>query len=96
MKTSRPGLYSQGYNWRDEPKAISLSSVVLLLVFVFVAGFALYMVYFQPWSDDSTPPAEPPGAEAQPAPADPAAQPQAAPPVDSGAQPSASHPAAGP
>jgi hypothetical protein len=67
------------YSWREEPKAISPSSIVLLVVFVCAAAFLMGMVWFRPWADDGTPrdvQASPP-AEAQ-APAQPA--PQAPPP----------------
>jgi len=66
------------YSWRQEPRGISPSSIVLLVVFVFAAAFLMGMVWFRPWADDGTPPevqASPP-AEAQ-APGQP---PQQAPP----------------
>jgi hypothetical protein len=68
------------YSWRQEPRGISPSSIVLLVVFVFAAAFLMGMVWFRPWTDDGTPPevqASPP-AEAQ-APGQP--PPQAPPPV---------------
>jgi len=68
------------YSWRQEPRGISPSSMVLLVVFVFAAAFLMGMVWFRPWADDGTPPevqASPP-AEAQ-APGQP--PPQAPPPV---------------
>ncbi len=68
------------YSWRQEPRGISPSSIVLLVVFVFAAAFLMGMVWFRPWADDGTPPeaqASPP-AEAQ-APGQP--PPQAPPPV---------------
>jgi hypothetical protein len=55
------------YSWRDEPKSISPSSVVLLVVFVCAAAFLMGMVWFRPWADDGASPevqASPP-AEAQ-------------------------------
>jgi len=55
------------YSWRQEPKGISPSSIVLLVVFVSAAAFLVGMVWFRPWADDATPPevqASPP-AEAQ-------------------------------
>jgi hypothetical protein len=55
------------YSWRQEPRGISPSSIVLLVVFVFAAAFLMGMVWFRPWADDGTPPevqASPP-AEAQ-------------------------------
>ncbi len=68
------------YSRRQEPRGISPSSIVLLVVFVFAAAFLMGMVWFRPWADDGTPPevqASPP-AEAQ-APGQP--PPQAPPPV---------------
>jgi len=68
------------YSWRQEPRGISPSSIVLLVLFVFAAAFLMGMVWFRPWADDGTPPevqASPP-AEAQ-APGQP--PPQAPPPV---------------
>ena len=68
------------YSWRQEPRGISPSSILLLVVFVFAAAFLMGMVWFRPWADDGTPPevqASPP-AEAQ-APGQP--PPQAPPPV---------------
>jgi len=68
------------YSWRQEPRGISPSSIVLLVVFVFAAAFLMGMVWFRPWADDGTPPevqASPP-AEAQ-APGQPPSQ--APPPV---------------
>ncbi len=45
------------YNWREEPHGTSLTSIVLLLVFVLAAGFLLAMVWFRPWADGVTAPA---------------------------------------
>ena len=55
------------YSWRQEPKGISPSSIVLLVVFVSAAAFLVGMVWFRPWADHGPPPevhASPP-AEAQ-------------------------------
>jgi hypothetical protein len=55
------------YSWRQEPRGISPSSIVLLVVFMFAAAFLMGMVWFRPWVDDGPPPevqASPP-AEAQ-------------------------------
>jgi len=67
------------YSWRQEPRGISPSSIVLLLVFMFAAAFLMGMVWFRPWVNDgppaevqASPPAEAqapaPGAPGQPAP----------------------------
>jgi len=76
-------MYSHGYNWREEPEGTSISSVLLLLIFVGAAAFLASMMYFQPWEDDpptaipeaQAPPAEAPAAEAV------APAPEAAPPA---------------
>jgi len=80
------------YSWREEPQGTSVSSLVLLFVFVFAAAFLMGMVWFRPWVDDGTPPEAqvPPPAEAQ-APAQP--QPQAPPPQAPAAQGAAEAPA---
>ena len=77
-------MYSHGYNWREEPEGTSISSVVLLLIFVGAAAFLASMMYFRPWDDsgqaalDVQIPAGSPAADAPPAaPADPAAAPPA-------------------
>lgn len=59
-------MYSHGYNWREEPEGTSISSVVLLLVFVGAAAFLAGMMYFRPWDDSPTPlpEAQVPSAEA--------------------------------
>jgi len=59
-------MYSHGYNWREEPEGTSLSSVVLLLVFVGAAAFLASMMYFRPW-EENAPPAAIPEAQASPA-----------------------------
>jgi len=68
-------MYSHGYNWREEPEGTSISSLLLLLVFVGAAAFLAGMMYFQPWQDNPTPAALP---EAQASPAAPAAEGEAA------------------
>jgi Tfp pilus assembly protein PilN len=59
-------MYSHGYNWREEPEGTSISSLVLLLVFVGAAAFLAGMMYFRPWDDSPTPlpAAQVPSAEA--------------------------------
>ena len=64
-------MYSHGYNWREEPEGTSISSVVLLLIFVGAAAFLAGMMYFRPWDDSPTPlpeaqvpPAEAPAVDA--------------------------------
>ena len=82
-------MYSHGYNWREEPEGTSISSVLLLLIFVGAAAFLASMMYFQPWEDDASPAPLPeaqqpaaPGAEvAAPAPEAAAPAPEAAPPA---------------
>ena len=83
-------MYSHGYNWREEPEGTSLSSVVLLLVFVGAVAFLASMMYFQPWDENTpaapevqVPPAEVPVADGAEAPAVDAAAPpgEAAPPA---------------
>lgn len=56
-------MYSHGYNWREEPEGTSISSVVLLLIFVGAAAFLAGMMYFRPW-DDSAPATPLPEAQA--------------------------------
>jgi uncharacterized iron-regulated membrane protein len=76
-------MYSHGYNWREEPEGTSISSLLLLLIFVGAAAFLAGMMYFRPW-DDSAPPlpeAQVPPAEA-PAAAEAPAVDAAAPPAD--------------
>jgi len=70
-------MYSHGYNWREEPEGTSISSLVLLLIFVGAAAFLASMMYFRPW-DDSPPPLP----EAQVPPAEAPAVDAAAPPAD--------------
>ena len=70
-------MYSHGYNWREEPEGTSISSVLLLLIFVGAAAFLAGMMYFQPW-DDSPPPLP----EAQVPPAEAPAVDAAAPPAE--------------
>lgn len=55
------------YSWREEPRGISPSSIVLLGVFIFAAAFLMGMVWFRPWADNGPPPAvqASPPAEAQ-------------------------------
>jgi hypothetical protein len=64
-------MYSHGYNWREEPKGTSLSSVLLLLVFVSAAAFMVGMAWLKPWAEEGAPEAavaqETPAAEAPPA-----------------------------
>ena len=44
----------QPYDWRDEPKRISLSSIVLLLIFVGAAALTVYAAFrIEPWASDS-------------------------------------------
>lgn len=65
-------MYSHGYNWREEPEGTSISSVLLLLIFVGAAAFLASMVYFRPWEDDAPVPVEvqvPAGSPAPDAPA---------------------------
>ena len=65
-------MYSHGYNWREEPEGTSISSVLLLLIFVGAAAFLAGMMYFQPWEDDAPAPIEvqiPAGSPAADAPA---------------------------
>jgi uncharacterized iron-regulated membrane protein len=67
-------MYSHGYNWREEPEGTSISSVLLLLIFVGAAAFLASMMYFQPWEDNAPAPLP----EAQASPAAPAAEGEAA------------------
>jgi hypothetical protein len=69
-------MYSHGYNWREEPEGTSISSIVLLLVFVGATAFLLSMMYFRPWDDS---PAAPVEVQVAPSPAPEAAAPAAAP-----------------
>jgi len=70
-------VYGHGYDWREEPRGIALSSVLLLGVFVLAAAFLFSMVMFRPWADGTVPA---PAAEVQePAPSSPEAAPPAAP-----------------
>ena len=59
-------MYSHGYNWREEPHGTTLSSVLLLLVFVAAAAFMVGMVWMKPWADE-TPVTPAPAAQEQPA-----------------------------
>jgi hypothetical protein len=60
-------MYSNGYDWREEPQGTALSSVLLLLVFVSAAAFLLGMVWLRPWADEA--PVTPlPEAQASPPP----------------------------
>ncbi len=72
-------MYGHGYNWREEPRGIALSSVVLLGVFVLAAAFLFSMVMFRPWADGAAPAAAPEVEAQQPAPSSPEAAPPAAP-----------------
>ena len=84
-------MYSHGYNWREEPEGTSISSVVLLLIFVGAAVFLASMMYFRPW-DDSGPAA----LEVQVPPGSPAPDAPLAAPADPAAQPAVENPAPGP
>jgi len=46
----------QPFDWRDEPSRISLSSLVLLLIFVGAAALTVYAAFkMEPWASDSPP-----------------------------------------
>jgi hypothetical protein len=77
-------MYSHGYNWREEPEGTSISSVLLLLIFVGAAAFLASMVYFRPWEDDAPVPVEVQIPAGSPAP-DAAAVDAAVPPADAAA-----------
>ena len=70
-------MYSHGYNWREEPEGTSISSLLLLLIFVGAAAFLAGMMYFRPWDDSpptapvsEAPPAEAPAVDAAAPPAE--------------------------
>lgn len=49
----------QRSDWRDEPSRISVSSLVLLLIFVGTAALTVYMAFqMKPWASDATAPPE--------------------------------------
>lgn len=49
----------QPYDWRDEPSRFSLSSLVLLLVFVGAVGLTVYVAFqMKPWASDEPAPPE--------------------------------------
>jgi hypothetical protein len=72
-------MYSHGYNWREEPEGTSMSSLLLLVIFVGAAAFLGSMVYFRPWEDSTPAPIEVQLPAGSPAPE--AAAPEAAPPA---------------
>jgi len=48
----------QPYDWREEPSRFSVSSLVLLLIFVGAVAFTVYVAFqMKPWaSDEAVPP----------------------------------------
>lgn len=46
-------MYSHGYNWREEPEGTSVSSILLLLVFIAAAVFLVGMMVMTPWDNES-------------------------------------------
>ena len=70
-------MYGHGYDWREEPRGIALSSVVLLGVFVLAAAFLVSMVLFRPWAEETAPASQP--AAQEPAPASPEVAPPTGP-----------------
>ncbi|TMC00372.1 MAG: hypothetical protein E6J42_01075 [Chloroflexi bacterium] len=49
-------MYAPEFDWREEPKRLTVSSILLLLVFLAAAGFMVGMAVYQPWMDHSGPP----------------------------------------
>jgi hypothetical protein len=46
-------MQQQPYDWREEPRRFSISSLLLLLVFVGAVGFVVYLgVQMKPWESD--------------------------------------------
>jgi hypothetical protein len=56
----------QPYDWREEPSRFSLSSLVLLVIFVGAVALTVYVAFqMKPWaSDEPAPPAISSGTEA--------------------------------
>lgn len=45
------------YDWRTSPPKLTLSSLILLVIFVAAAGFVVGAVLERPWADGATSPA---------------------------------------
>ena len=49
----------QPYDWREEPSRISLSSLVLLVIFVGAVAITVYVAFqMKPWASDEAAPPE--------------------------------------
>ena len=61
----------QPYDWRDEPSRISVSSLVLLVIFVGAVAFTVYAaIKMEPWAADGPQPEVSADGGAQAAPED--------------------------
>jgi len=50
-------MQQQPFDWRDEPRRFSVSSLVLLAVFVGAVVLTVYIAFqMKPWDSDAAPP----------------------------------------